>query len=348
MAINAYVGLMGSGKSYEVVSSIILPAVQSGRRVVSNIDGLNPDAIYSYLEEKTSLDRSNFGQIICVTNEDVCSSHFFPTDEESHDGKIVQGGDLICIDEVWRFWGSDCKISPSVMNFFRMHRHFTHSDTSLSCDLALMTQDISSLHRNLRSVVEMTSKTVKLKALGLHSRYRIEIYEGWKISSKSHIDTYNKKYRPEIFPLYKSYASGDGKEAVIDFRQNILNNKKLWFLAAGFLIFGSVGLYGAFSFFHVPDTNKLPVNPAITFPMQNNFSSKWRIVGEINSGINNYVVIANESGRLRYESRSQFHNFGRSLIGDIDGQKVTYWTGSVPSARGSSLFPPPETGQPSK
>jgi zona occludens toxin len=35
MAINAYTGLMGSGKSYEVVSSVILPAVKSGRRVVS-------------------------------------------------------------------------------------------------------------------------------------------------------------------------------------------------------------------------------------------------------------------------------------------------------------------------
>ena len=139
-----------------------------------------------------------------------------------------------------------------------------------------------------------------------------------------------------------------GKEAVIDSRQNILSNKKLWFLVVGVFITGAIALYGVVSFFRAPEVKKLPANSSMSTFVQNNFSSKWRIVGEINSGINNYVVIANESGRLRYESRSQFHNFGRSLIGDIDGQKVTYWTGSIPSSRSSSFFPPPETGQPSK
>ena len=40
MAISAYVGLPGHGKSYEVVKSVIIPAIASGRRVVSNIYGL--------------------------------------------------------------------------------------------------------------------------------------------------------------------------------------------------------------------------------------------------------------------------------------------------------------------
>ena len=77
MAINAYTGLMGSGKSYEVVSSIILPAVRSGRRVVTNIDGINPDAIYAYLEKKYSIDHESLGEIIPVSNNDVCSDNFF-------------------------------------------------------------------------------------------------------------------------------------------------------------------------------------------------------------------------------------------------------------------------------
>jgi zona occludens toxin len=37
MAIKVYVGLMGSGKSYEVVSNVIVPALGRGRRVISNI-----------------------------------------------------------------------------------------------------------------------------------------------------------------------------------------------------------------------------------------------------------------------------------------------------------------------
>ncbi|HDL5229472.1 TPA: hypothetical protein RS727_002675, partial [Mannheimia haemolytica] len=39
MAVSAYIGIPGSGKSYEVVKSVILPAVASNRRVVSNIYG---------------------------------------------------------------------------------------------------------------------------------------------------------------------------------------------------------------------------------------------------------------------------------------------------------------------
>ena len=45
MAINAYTGLMGSGKTYEVVSSVVLPALLKGRRVVSNIEGLDYEEI---------------------------------------------------------------------------------------------------------------------------------------------------------------------------------------------------------------------------------------------------------------------------------------------------------------
>ncbi|HGW7889845.1 TPA: zonular occludens toxin domain-containing protein, partial [Escherichia coli] len=43
MAISAYVGVPGSGKSFEVVRSVIIPAVAQGRRVVSNIYGLNAE-----------------------------------------------------------------------------------------------------------------------------------------------------------------------------------------------------------------------------------------------------------------------------------------------------------------
>ncbi|ENT7525242.1 TPA: zonular occludens toxin domain-containing protein, partial [Escherichia coli] len=48
MAISAYVGVPGSGKTYEVVCNVIIPAVSSGRRVVTNIYGLNADKIYDY------------------------------------------------------------------------------------------------------------------------------------------------------------------------------------------------------------------------------------------------------------------------------------------------------------
>jgi zona occludens toxin len=45
MPITAYTGLMGSGKSYECVSSVIVPAIKKGRRVVTNVDGIDSDAM---------------------------------------------------------------------------------------------------------------------------------------------------------------------------------------------------------------------------------------------------------------------------------------------------------------
>ena len=56
MPINAYTGLMGSGKSYECVSSVIIPAIRAGRRVVTNVDGINGEAIRAYCEKKFKSD----------------------------------------------------------------------------------------------------------------------------------------------------------------------------------------------------------------------------------------------------------------------------------------------------
>lgn len=48
MAILAYVGIPGSGKSYEVVSSVILEHFRKGRRIVSNIEGVTHQKLVDY------------------------------------------------------------------------------------------------------------------------------------------------------------------------------------------------------------------------------------------------------------------------------------------------------------
>lgn len=48
MAISAYVGVPGSGKSYEVVSNVIIPAFMKGRRIVTNLYGISQDKINAY------------------------------------------------------------------------------------------------------------------------------------------------------------------------------------------------------------------------------------------------------------------------------------------------------------
>lgn len=204
MAINCYCGLQGSGKSFETVRSVILPAVRSGRRVVTNIDGLDYEKIVDYLKQKHPQDDFDlYGQILKINNEDVkleylpsnpdCPPAFFPVEDHPEHASIVKGGDIVVIDEAWRFWGVDTgRIPVSHMTFFRMHRHYT-DEKGRTCDVVLVTQDITGLHRSVKNVIEFSFRMVKLKSIGAPTAYRVECYEGWKHTKKTRNDTYVHK-----------------------------------------------------------------------------------------------------------------------------------------------------------
>jgi len=108
MPINAYTGLMGSGKSFECVVSVILPAICAGRRVVTNVDGIDNDACRAYCHEKFDIPIEDLGHIFHCKNEDVTKPNFLP--HGSSQETFCLPGDMVCIDEAWRFWGTDCKI----------------------------------------------------------------------------------------------------------------------------------------------------------------------------------------------------------------------------------------------
>jgi zona occludens toxin len=81
MAINIYSGVMGSGKTYEVISSVVIPALCQGRRVVTNIRGVNNDLIRAYCSEKLDIPLEKIGYVVSVSDEEVRHKDFFPTHE---------------------------------------------------------------------------------------------------------------------------------------------------------------------------------------------------------------------------------------------------------------------------
>lgn len=345
MAINVYCGLQGSGKSFEVISSVILDAVLHGRRVVTNVDGINEDRIHEYLVNSRDADPEKLGNIIHVANDQIMQPYFFPDGERIDINSVVQGGDLVAVDEAWRFWGTDNgKLSHEHMQFFRMHRHYVHPQTAVACDVALMTQDISGLHRSVKNVVEFTFRMQKHKSLGLSKRYRVDIHEGWKVNLKTRIDTRQKSYDAKIFPLYQSYAGGQGKESAIDKRQNIFGNKTLWFYIIGFLVLMIISGMSIYRFFHSakpPAATSQPIPQAQqqivkSMPDKPSLSDDWRIVGFYEARGERWVVISDREGRLRVESPSAFYSAGASTIGDVDGQRITKWSGAPVK---SSLMP---------
>jgi zona occludens toxin len=333
MPINVYTGLMGSGKSYEVTGTVIVKAVSEGRRVVTNIEGIQPEKIKEYVKKKFNLTDDKVGEVVVVTDDEVKRSSFFPTDDPEH-YSIVKGGDLVAIDEAWKFWSSGSQLLPSHMEFFRKHRHYVNPETKVSCDLALMIQDISDLNKSLKNVVEMTFRTVKLKSLGFTSKYRVEFYEGTRLMKKNQVGVRVNNYDKEIFPLYQSYAGGKGVEKTVDNRQNLWNNKTLWFIVAGLLVCALIAFNFLWKFFHPVDHKSTPVpvstavqTTAVPTPPSTPqvIESNWRIVGEMNLG-EKMIVLQSKTGQIRVEHPSNFTGNGLTQTGKIDNQSVFRYT----------------------
>jgi len=358
MPINVYTGLMRSGKSYEVVSEVILSAIFSGRRVVTNVDGISNDLIREYVAEKRGIDIEKLGHVVHVNNEDVKREDFFPYYDDAkgtHTDTVVQPGDLVCIDEAWRFWpASGAKIHKNHQSFFLEHGHFTNEKTGVACDLVLMVQDMSTLNRFIRSVVAFSFRTHKKVSLGMGQTYSVNMWEGPKQIKATLIGGWVRKYKKEIFPLYSSFKGGaDGKTVNVDARQNIFANKWLLIKFALCLFVALFSFYKVWNFFHPSDTKTKAVaasNSTVTASgmvgatggsAQSNkslvpsFSDAWRITGSYSANGNVYVVLTNSTGQVRIESPSAFHNLGYAQIGEIDGSLVTAWSGATAVVRSS-------------
>jgi zona occludens toxin len=328
MAINAYTGLMGSGKSYEAVRSTIIPAIANGRRVVTNIDGVNGDRIRAYCAETMKKDPESMGVVVHVSNDDVLRPDFFPSEDGSNQSTVLPG-DVVVIDEAWRFWPNGVQIEKEHMTFFRMHRHYTHPETGVACDVVLILQNIGDLHRSVKAVVELTAVTTKLKTLGLNKSYRIQLYEGGRTTKSSLFDTRVQNYDKRIFPLYASYAAAGGNEKAIDSRQNILKNPRI--IAVGLGALAMLGVSGFFilSFFDKPDESPsepvagnpaLPVSEVVQAsndapPITT--SAEYRIAGEASIQGVPYVVLLDRDGSFRFEPVSASVGLGALRVIDV-------------------------------
>ena len=228
----------------------------------------------------------------------------------------------------------------------------------MGSEMCIRDRDISDLHRILKTVVELSFRTTKIKSLGLNRTYRVEMWEGWKQTSKARVSVQVKKYDPEVFPLYSSYTGGQGKELQVDDRQNILKNPKLWLFAAILLGGGAFSLWGVIHFFNrevAPTTsvmnNSQPSAPAPgapglaakPAPAGPTYSSAWRIAGHVVADGVRQVVLIGPDGVIRYEHPSNFHNSGRVMVGDLDGQRVSTFSGAASAPRSPVPLPVPGT-----
>lgn len=345
MAIKAYVGIMGSGKTFEVASVVILGALRDGRRVVSNIAGLNPD-VYREILEAEGAEPDRIGQIVTVSHDAVLEPLFFRTDKDQAEGidSFILPGDLVALDEIWRFWDGFAKPSERFMNFVRMHRQFVHPESGLTCELALITQDVMDIGRKVRAVIEQTYRMEKATAVGSSKRYRVDIFTGGKIRGAPLRQLF-KTYEPKYFPLYQSHSqkqegSADAKEKSVDSRGNILKGAIFKIVLPLAFLFGAAGVYFVWGFFHPKDLKKpdTALNASVTsapgvvpaVKPEHAVSDRWRVHGWYSGPSGVVAVVQNNDGLLRHVYQvPKIRLSGLDVSVFLDGEEVTKYSGAV-------------------
>ncbi|MEX0447816.1 zonular occludens toxin family protein [Xenorhabdus sp. SGI246] len=340
MAISAYVGLPGSGKSYEVIANVIIPAYINGRRIVTNIYGISGEKIKAYCINKNKADAEKLGEIIFVENEKIKDDLFFPFKTETgiSDNSFCRAGDLICIDEAWRIWEND-KIAVTHRSFIAEHRHFAN-EQGITCDLVVINQSVVNLPRFIKDRIETTYRMTKLVALGLRRRYRVDVFSGIKLFRNNLTTSYQCRYDSAIFPLYQSYEGGNGQEQIVDKRQSVFSQGKFWFIVIGLIFLMVLSLIFLIQFFngqpqpaekkaavgHEPQ-NLVPMSVPVREPMRA-VSDYWRIAGKIERGGQAWIVLLNNQGQIRLEPASQFNFQGLMISGQVDDSTVTTYSGT--------------------
>lgn len=314
MPVKAYVGLPRAGKSYEVVVNVIIPALRQGRRVVSNIAGLNYDQICQ-LFYREGIPQSQIGELVLIRHEQVEDPFFWRTDYDEENGTqtFIQPGDVVVLDEIWRFWKKRGDIDPRAMNFFRMHGHFPHPDTGFICEIALISQLIRDFNENIKGVVLETYQMVKNTKLGSDKSYIVFVYQQGSTSKADLIRTLPPRvYDQQYFPCYKSHSGhkeGDAQavEKNPDDRGNVLKGIFFRFVIPLSVLMLLLSGWLLFRFFHrapapsapasVASAASVPAPPVA--PPKPQIADDWRVVGSYMANGILTATLVNAGGQLR-------------------------------------------------
>jgi zona occludens toxin len=352
MAITLYTGVPGSGKSHELVSEIIVPAVTAGRRVVTNIDGINPEKVRHYCAIKSEKPLEELGSVVTFDGRQMDNPAFFPTADISPETTFIKGGDVLVIDEFKLYVPTRTKLkNPDLEKFFRWHRHLT-DDRGRACDVAIGTQIAADVHQDFRALIETSFKLKKLKVIGRPTQYSWLKYSG-HLQPKGGEDVSGlRSYNPEIFPLYKSYNADGGSELQGDKRENALNGWKAKAMIGAFpLLFigGLGGLWWAWgravpaeaaSPSSVVDQARIAPGqpaPAVVGAAPAVSESPWRIVGYVDGDEGMRVIVAQGSSDIRtiLPGACSFDQ-GRPVTCQMNGQ-TAFAQESIPANTGSGM-----------
>ena len=150
--IENHFGKPGSGKSYSVMADVILPALKSGCRVLTNIDGANDKGC-----------RLRLGAALGYDLDELEALYIYLSDEDIKGGfcwSQVQAKDVFVIDEAQRYWpgGALKATDPVAFKFFGEHRHY-------GCSIHCITINPGNYQAPMRSYAEVCHLYKKTRCL---------------------------------------------------------------------------------------------------------------------------------------------------------------------------------------
>lgn len=240
-------GMPGSGKSYEALVFVIIPALKLGRRVRARINGLNHVQIAALAEIPEDVCRD---LLIEMTDDEVLRVH-----------EVAQDKELIVVDEIHKYWrAAQRRMADDITDFISEHRH-------RGIDIIGMGQNLNDLHSIWRFRCNRKLTFMKLDAIGQENRYSWTSYNGSLISSgrrtqveftkvQSGIRSYETKY----FGSYASTTADDNNMGTYsDDRANVLKGWKFRIgmpLAGVSLVASCIGMYFIMTGFSDPVVEK--------------------------------------------------------------------------------------------
>lgn len=341
MAITGLVGLPGHGKSYSALDLFIIKAVETKRKIVTNIP-LNIDAIR---EQYPDYDYENN-----ILDVDLAHAKEQKTAEywESEDQWPLSA--LYILDELWRIWPAGLKASAvpaSQLAFIKEHRHRV-DDSGQEPDIVFVTQNLGDIAACVRDMVETTIICTKLTAVGAKNRFRRDYYQGaikGFIGPKLNlIRSDQSKYKPEIYRFYQSHTKSTGGHAQIDnlgvVDATIFNGFGFKF-GVGFLILliggAAWGLTSTVSDIKKMTTKKEPIQPkkiqpvqqikTVVAPSEPPRSQHYRLVGTIKTPTKYIAMLQSSDGRtVRIDAFRKCKGIDE-IVCEFQGQTVDAYTG---------------------
>ena len=194
--INLISGRPGGGKSYEAVAYHILPALERGRKVITNLP-LQLDVFVSVFgPEVLELIKLVDGKL---DDFGSMTRPFSKIEDYLDEWKNDKGqAPLYVIDEAHMVLPNR-SLEPKILEFYSMHRHY-------GIDVTLISQTARKVHKDIRDMVEINYVCQKNTALGSQDSYTKKVRQG---VSGDTVNTSIRKYKPDFFKFYKSHSASN-------------------------------------------------------------------------------------------------------------------------------------------